>query len=156
MEGVVVSLFIQQHGYLEVVVQHKCLLLGLLGEMTQTNTAPRVLQLADLPCECWNLGPPVLTANFHFTGAFAMIVILQCLNKPPFFVCGWSHPLSPPTRCYSSLSNNFWLQKFREFIMSHFGTDHLICLTAKGEDISQLPCTAALYVILFRAPLYSI
>lgn len=39
--------------------------------------------------------------------------------------------------------------------MPHFGTDHLICLRAKVEDTSQLPCTAALYVILFRASLYS-
>jgi len=39
--------------------------------------------------------------------------------------------------------------------MPHFGTDHVICLRAKVEDISQLPCTAALSVILFQAPLYS-
>lgn len=39
--------------------------------------------------------------------------------------------------------------------MPHFGTDHLIRWRAKVEDVSQLPCTAALCVILFRAPLYN-
>lgn len=62
---------------------------------------------------------------------------------------------STPTLCYSSLSANFCLQKVRELIMPHFGTDHSICLRAKVEDISQLPCTTALCVILFQAPLYS-
>lgn len=62
--------------------------------MARPKATPRVLQFTALPWECWNLRLQGWVHIFTSLGHLhCMIVILQCLNKPSFFVCGWAHPL---------------------------------------------------------------